>query len=99
MALGVLSLIAPTRIRAARAMNMRVISACLTGLAVLTLFLAGFFKVYPVEMFYGGERTVVLDPAVHRISHRAGLSHYLDISKLHLEARADNAYARPELHV
>src|SRR5262249_15848993 len=71
----------------------------LIGFAVLALLLAGFFKAYPIELFCGRERTVVLDAAAPPITHRAGLSYYADLSKLRIHGRAFNAYGPPELQV
>ncbi len=77
----------------------KITTACLTGMAVLSLLLAGFFKEYPIEMFFGAETTVALDPATHPITHRAGIAYQIDLSQLHLQGRADNADAPVELQV
>jgi hypothetical protein len=67
--------------------------------AVVAMVLAGFLQAYPIEMFAGTEQTIVLDPARFPIAHRARLSCCVDISGLHLGARADNANAIPELQI
>jgi hypothetical protein len=71
----------------------------LIGVAVTALMLAGFFKAYPIEMFLGVERTVVLDSAKTLITHRAGLAYSAELGKLKLQDRAVSAYGPPELHV
>jgi len=67
--------------------------------AVVAMLLAGFFQAYPVEMFAGTVQTIILDPARFPVEHRARLSCCIDISRLNLEARADNANAIPELKI
>ena len=47
------------------------VSACMTGVAVLCLLLTGFFKEYPIEVFVGDERTVILDVATNPVTPRA----------------------------
>jgi hypothetical protein len=76
----------------------KLVGRSLTGLAVLALLFAGFFKAYPIELFFGKERTVVLD-ATSPITPRAGLSYWAYLGKLKLHTRAYNAYGPPELHV
>jgi hypothetical protein len=77
----------------------KIIGTIMLVSAMASLLLAGFFHAYPIEIFAGSERTIVLDPAGHAITPRAGLSYYCDLKQNSLSNRADNAYPCPELQV
>jgi hypothetical protein len=77
----------------------KIIGHVLLGVAVLAMLVAGFFHAFPTEIFTGSERTIVLDRTCCPVTARAGLSYYCDLTNLHIEGRADNAYSNPELRV
>jgi hypothetical protein len=77
----------------------KLMGTVMLAVATSSLLLAGFFHAYPIEIFAGSERTIVLDPARHAMTPRAGLSYYCDLAQAHLDMRADNAHSCHELRV